>query len=199
MVTNHTSWWDPLVAVMVTVRLLGADGYALMDASNLERLPFFGRVGAFGVDLRDPADGARAIRHAAKLLGPQGRLVWVFPQGREVPITARPLAFRPGSGEIARVARGAVVVPGALRYEMGAAPRPTLWLSFGPPVEPRHDPREATRAHEAAVETELERVDRAVTRGADREFASVIPPRRERAFELAQSALAWLTRPRLSR
>ena len=38
VVTNHTSWWDPLVAIYVTTRLLGADAYAMMDATNLARL-----------------------------------------------------------------------------------------------------------------------------------------------------------------
>ncbi|MDP9033939.1 MAG: lysophospholipid acyltransferase family protein, partial [Myxococcota bacterium] len=93
VVSNHTSWWDPLV-VLLSSRLLGANVYAMMDAKQLRALPFFARAGAFGVDLVDPRDGARAVRYAAGLLDRPGRLVWLFPQGREVPTTARPLAFR---------------------------------------------------------------------------------------------------------
>jgi 1-acyl-sn-glycerol-3-phosphate acyltransferase len=193
VVTNHTAWWDPLVALFVSVRVLGADAYAMMDAANLARLPFFGRVGAFGVDLTDPADGARAIRYAAKLLAGDNRLVWLFAQGREVPVTARPLGFRPGSGEIARVARSALVVPGALRYEMGGTPRPTLWMSFGEPAPRFEDARAATRAHEDAVTTELDRIDRAIVSGDRADFVPLRERREDVVFRLAQWALARVT------
>ena len=82
VVSNHTAWWDPLVAILLSHRILNTDGFALMDAKNLRRLPCFGRVGAFGVDLDDQRDGARAIRYAAKLLIAKElsrrRLVWIF-------------------------------------------------------------------------------------------------------------------------
>ena len=45
VVSNHTSWWDPLVTLLVS-HAVGTDGYALMDATNLRRLPFFARVRA---------------------------------------------------------------------------------------------------------------------------------------------------------
>lgn len=195
VVTNHTAWWDPLVALMVSVRVLGADAFAMMDAKNLERLPFFGKVGAFGVDLNDPTDGARAIRYAAKLLSAPNRLVWIFAQGREVPVTVRPLGFRPGSGEIARVAR-AVVVPGALRYEMGKTKDPTLWISFGEPLAPSRDVAEAQAAHERLVTEELDRIDRAIVHGQGEGFDTLHAKKESAWFAFAESALAWLTRPK---
>ncbi len=207
VVTNHTAWWDPLVSLMVGVRLLGADAYALMDAKNLERLPFFGRVGAFGVTLGDPADGARAIRYAAKLLvapvstqGPRAtrapnRLVWIFAQGREVPVTVRPLGFRAGAGEVARVARRAAVVAGALRYEMGSAPRPALWASFD---AAEGGATATTESLEARVTTELDRIEGALG-GNDEGFEPVQAPRGDATFSLAQTALSWIARPRALR
>ncbi len=192
VVTNHTAWWDPLVAIYIAIQLLGADAYALMDARNLERLPFFARVGAFGVDLADASDGARAIRYAVKLLR-ERRLVWIFAQGREVPITVRPIVFRPGSAEIARLAEAACV-PGAVRYELGASPRPTVWLSFGE-VLPASARRED---HERAVACELDAIDRALVTGAASasDFEVVCTGRPARLFRLAEWALARLSRPR---
>jgi 1-acyl-sn-glycerol-3-phosphate acyltransferase len=197
VVTNHTAWWDPLVAIVTSMRVLDADAYSMMDARNLERLPFFAKVGAFGVDLSDPRDGARAIRHAAKLLSGPQRLVWIFAQGREVPITVRPLGFRAGSGEIARVSR-AVVVPGALRYEMGATPEPTAWISFGAPIDPIRDVDAAREEHERRVGDELDRIDRAIARGEADGFEPLHEKRPSALFALAQGALAWATRPRLT-
>ena len=198
-VSNHTAWWDPLVSLVLSHRVLGADAFAMMDAANLRRLPFFAKVGAFGVALEDPADGARAIRYASKRLDRPGRLVWVFAQGREVPVTARPLRFEAGGALIARVARGAVVVPIGIRYEHGEAPEPSLWLSIGSPLSRAPGDRpplsEACRAQENAVAGELERIERALVEGANEDFA-VLFRKRERPWgKAAETLLAWMTRP----
>jgi 1-acyl-sn-glycerol-3-phosphate acyltransferase len=199
VVSNHAAWWDPLVSLVLCERLLGADAYAMMDAANLRALPFFALVGAFGVDLDDPADGARAIRYAAKRLATPGSLVWIFPQGREVPVTA-PLEFRGGSAEVARIARRATVVPVALRYEHGAEPEPCAWVSIGDPLDDPPRVRasvDASRVAQArAVTQELVRIDRAIVSGLHEDFEVVLrqPPRR--IGRLAQALLAWATRPR---
>ena len=198
VVSNHTAWWDPLVVLVLTTRVLRVDAYAMMDANNLRRLPFFGLVGAFGVDLDLPADGARAIRYAAKLLDRPGRVVWIFAQGRERPMTARPLGFRGGTAEIARVARRAAVVPVALRYEHGARPEPDLYVSFGAPLarDGARDAEAARLAQEAAVTEELDALDAALCGGAGSEWEPIFEVRPSRVMGLLQAALAWLTRPR---
>ena len=47
-------------------------------------------------------DGASAMRYAARLLDRPRRLVWIFPQGAERPVTLRPLGrmgVGPGKGD----------------------------------------------------------------------------------------------------
>jgi 1-acyl-sn-glycerol-3-phosphate acyltransferase len=195
VVSNHASWWDPLVAMHVSTHLLSTDGYALMDAKNLRRLPFFSLVGGFGVDLDRPEDGASSMRYAARLLDRPGRLVWVYPQGRERPITERPLGFRPGSAEIARVARKARTLPVGLRYEFGGTERPTLWLSFGEALPTERDTTRGREAQEAAVAEELDRIERAV-RGEDQEgFVAVHRTSVSRVGLLLEWMLAAMARP----
>lgn len=204
VVANHTAWWDALVILHASRHLLGAEAFAMMDGANLARLPFFGLVGAFGVDRSDPRDGARAIQYAARLLREReaGRAVWVFAQGREVPITARPLAFEGGAAEIARVARRATALPVALRYEFGEGERPDLYLSFGPPAALARGPagqgaRDVARlraALEAGVERELDRIEEAV-RGRDDAFVDVHRAGEGWGARLATSFLSGLTRP----
>lgn len=161
LLANHTAWWDALVALVVSERVLRSDGYALMDARNLRRLPFFRRVGAFGVDLEDPSDGARAIRYAARLLGAPGRTLWVFPQGREhSPFEA--LHFKPGAAQIARVARTATVIPVGLRYIFGEEERPDLFIAFGEPLPASRDVDELSRSQLAGVERCLATIDAAI-------------------------------------
>lgn len=196
VVSNHTAWWDPLLVLYLAVRVLRLDAYAMMDAKNLRALPFFGRVGAFGVDLDDPADGARAIRYAAKLLDRPGRLVWVFPQGREVPTTARPLGFRGGSAEIARVAKRAVVIPAAIRYEHGSRPEPSLYVAFGAPLEREGNVARARSAQEDAVASQLDRIDRALVTGNLSELSLLHERKPNRIGGILTRMLAWLARQR---
>jgi len=172
IVSNHTSWWDPLVAIHVTNHMLEKVGHAMMDAKNLKRLPFFAMVGAFGVDLTNPADGAAAIRYAARLLDTPKNSVWVFPQGAERPISERPLGFRPGSGEVARVAKKARVLPIGIFYEFGGVERPTLWISFGETIQSGRDTVKNRVEQEAAVTGELDRIDRALRGDRVDDFAT---------------------------
>ncbi len=197
VVSNHTSWWDPLVILHASQHLLGTEGHAMMDAKNLRRLPFFSLVGAFGVDLDRPSDGASAIRHAARLLDRPGRLVWIFPQGDERPIT-EPLTFRGGSAHVARVARGALTIPAAIRYEHAAEELPRLYLSFGAPLPYDRDVNTACESQVSAVAHELSIIDAAV---CSRPFAGEpfeLIHRKDPGWTaaLAERALSVLTRPR---
>lgn len=198
VVSNHTSWWDPLVILHVSQHLLGTDGYALMDAKNLRKLPFFSLVGGFGVDLDRPEDGAAVMKYAARLLDRPGKLCWVFPQGRERPSTERPLGFRPGAAEIARVSKRALVVPAGLRYELGSDERPFLYLSLGAPIEAQRDVKAARVTQETAVEAELARIERAIVSGDEGEdraaFEEVHRARPPRLGALATKLLSLLTR-----
>ncbi len=197
VVSNHTAWWDALVVVHLFWNVLPLEAFAMMDAKNLRALPFFRRVGAFGVDLDDPRDGARAIRYAARLLDRPGRLVWIFAQGREVPVTARPLGFRPGAVALARIARNAVVVPAALRYEMGSRPDPSLYLSFGAPMtasDARAAPAAAATALEDAVASQLDAIDARLVAGDTRGLELLHAKKEGHLFAVAQRMLAVLTR-----
>lgn len=165
-VLNHATWWDALVVLWLSEHVLGTDGYALMDAKNLRRLPFFTRVGAFGVDLEDPSDGARSIRYAVRLLDGPGKAVWVFPEGRERS-PFEPLELQPGAAQIARVAKKARVVPVGLRYVFGAAERPELWVSIGPAAPGARDAEEGRLEQTRAIVAELRHVDRAIARRGD--------------------------------
>jgi len=174
VVSNHASWWDPLVALWLTNRVLALEAYALMDAANLRRLPFFGPAGAVGVDLADPRDGARVLRHLAGLLRAPGQLVWVFPQGREQPADA-PLQFEAGAAAVARTAGAAVrVLPIALRYEHGHEARPWAWISVGAPlpaVERRAGLAATADLQAEAVAAELTRLASAIRDLADANVA----------------------------
>lgn len=193
-VPNHTAWWDPLVALWLAELELGLEAYAMMDARNLERLPFFGLVGAFGVDLEDARDGARAVRHAASLLDRPGRAVFVYPQGGERSAFA-PLELFAGAAHVGRLAAGARVVPVGVRYVFAADEAPELWIAIGAPLAPARDPRAGVAQQRDGIAAELARID-----AADLADFEVVHERRpSRLARLAEGLLAWLTRPRLAK
>jgi 1-acyl-sn-glycerol-3-phosphate acyltransferase len=194
VVSNHTSWWDPLVALHVSTHMLGMAGHAMMDAKNLRRLPFFALVGAFGVDRDNPTDGAAVIRYAARILETPGNLVWVFPQGMERPVTERPLGFRAGSGEVARVAKKAKVLPVGLRYEFGRTERPTMWISFGEVVPAGRDSAKNRITQKEAVTAQMDGIERAVRGEGAEEFATYWRMRANFVGFAAERVLAGMTR-----
>lgn len=185
VIANHTTWWDPLVAIWLARGLARADAYALMDAVNLRRLPFFGKVGAFGADLGDRRDGARVIRYAAGLLDRPGRLVWVFPEGRERS-PFEPLELRGGANAIARLA-GARMVAVGTRFLFAAAEKPELWISVGPAFG-------ATEDSTAALRNELQRIDAALARRDETGFEGLHDRAPSSLARFAERALAFLAR-----
>lgn len=189
LVSNHTSWWDAILAPYLITYTLGLDGYAMMDADNLRRLPFFGRIGAFGVERGTHGDRA-AIDYAKTLLDRPGRLVWVFAQGDERPINQRPLGFRKGAAVVA-CGTGTPVVTLALRYVFGAREKPELYLAFTAASAPAADLEVERGRQEAAVEASLARIEAALT---GPRFAVLWRSEPSWLARLAERALAWFTR-----
>ncbi len=179
LVSNHTSWWDPLVALVLCRRVLALDAFALMEEENLRRLRFFRLVGAVGLRRGDPVDAAKALRHGAVLLDRPGRALWVFGQGEERP-PREELRLHDGGARIARIS-GAWIVPVALRYEFGAGPRPELSIACCEPVAP---------GSPAATAEVTERIGDALA-GLDRRTLSRMPlwTQREASEGLAAAAL----------
>ncbi len=196
LVSNHVSWWDAVLAVTIGHLHLTADGYAMMDARNVRRLPFFARVGGFGVE-RGDADAA-ALDYAAGLLDRPGRMVWVFPQGDERPVTLRPLGFRRGAAVVACRAPAARVVPLALRYEVGHWPRPCAFLAFGTARAPCADVDAERAAQEAGVTALLDRLDDHLCGRAALHLETLVEGRRQPLAGFAEAALARLSRRHLT-
>lgn len=186
VVSNHACWWDPLVVMLVTEEL-NARGLAMMDARNLPDRPFMRLLGAFGVDLSSRADGAAAIRYAARYLDRPGRLVWIFPQGRERPEDPRPLGFLGGAASVHRLAPGSRVLPVAIRAVFAGSERPELLISIGEALTGAD-----ARAQEEAVEAELDRVDLALAQGRVEALPALLCGPQDRVGRWAERVLNWM-------
>lgn len=162
---NHSAWWDPILALFLSHDLFRRDGYGIMEGEQLERYPFFRRIGCFGITGTTLADARSLAALSAGLLrAGSRRTLWIFPQGALLPSRA-PLRFRTGAARIALAVPHAAVVPVAVRYEPGRGQRPELLVRVGDVLAARPaSAAELTRAFEAAMARELARLDDDIAR-----------------------------------
>jgi 1-acyl-sn-glycerol-3-phosphate acyltransferase len=176
LVANHVGWWDSFLVVALD-EALATEGYALMDAANLRRLPLFARLGALPLDRSGTSRWRAGMDAAAARLDRPGRALWIFPQGEHRPSHLRPLGFRPGLRHLLRRLPHARVVPVALQYAWGELPRPRAHVDVGPAASAAG----LTAAGvEAALEAALARID-GVLSGASPPPPLLVAPRGGRA------------------
>jgi 1-acyl-sn-glycerol-3-phosphate acyltransferase len=132
---NHSSWWDPMVSVLLAQALLPERRhYAPMDAAALKRYPILGKIGIFPVEMATARGAAQFLRTSQAILG-SGGAVWITPQGRFADSRTRPLGFKSGLGALAARTPGALMIPLAIEYTFWDERLPETLLRFGKPVQ----------------------------------------------------------------
>jgi len=130
---THGSWWDAALTIVLSLRTFHLDAYGMMEYKQLQRYPFFRRIGMFSVIREDPASALRSIRYAASELRGTGRALWMFPQGTLVNQEVRPLELEPGLGILARALQPVWLCPVALRYDLVREQAPDAQIAIGTP------------------------------------------------------------------
>ena len=125
---NHVCWWDPMVLIRLQ-SALDMDGYALMDRTNFREMPFFGKLGALPLTVEKPRRAVLELKRAAKLLDRPGRVLAIFPQGKQLAMHL-PLTLKPGVFYLSQFS-SAPVYPIALRYDFYEGPRAVVHLCVG--------------------------------------------------------------------
>jgi 1-acyl-sn-glycerol-3-phosphate acyltransferase len=165
LAANHVGWWDSLLVVALD-HALGTEGYALMDADGMARVPYFARLGALPLDRSTPPRMRAGLRASAAVLDRPGRALWTFPQGRYRPAHLRPLGFHGGLSLLARLAPAAGILPVSIAYPWGEQPAPAAAVRFGAVLDPRRGlDSDATAEAERAVAAGLDAIDAASDTG----------------------------------
>ena len=132
---NHPSWWDPLVAMTIALRLFPERRhYAPMDAKALAGYQFFERLGFFGVDPGTPTSGARFLSTGSAILSQPDAMLWVTAQGAFRDVRERPVILRSGLGHLVRHCPNVAVLPVAIEYAYGDRRLPEALVRFGDPI-----------------------------------------------------------------
>jgi 1-acyl-sn-glycerol-3-phosphate acyltransferase len=161
VVLNHPSWWDLLVALIVT-GFMPEDRvhYAPIEAVGLSQYPFLSRVGFFGVETGTAIGAARFLRTSLAILSRPESVLWVTAQGEFVDPRVRPARLRPGVGHLAHRISGALIVPMALEYPFWNDRCPEALVRFGRPITMddgrTRSARDWTAEFERSLEDQLE-------------------------------------------
>ena len=132
---NHPSWWDPLVALTLALRLYpGRTHYAPMEASALSKYGFFERLGFFGVEPGRASGAATFLRRGSAILARADSMLWVTAQGAFRDARERPVDLRGGIGKLVERNPGVAVLPVALEYVFWDERFPEVLVRFGEPL-----------------------------------------------------------------
>lgn len=172
-VGNHSAWWDAHLPMVANETRWQANGYVMVEDTQLRRYGFFRYVGAFSVNRHDGRSAMESLNYAVeKLVEAPRRMLLIFPQGEILANDTRPLSFFSGTGRIVKKVveqrGGCDVYPMALRYEFIGEQKPDAFMSIGPTLRYRSDQklldaREVTSALETAVTHALDQLRADIT------------------------------------
>jgi hypothetical protein len=133
LVGNHATWWDGFFPYLLNERILHRRFHVMMLEEQLDRFPFFRRLGAFGITPGRPRGVLSTLTYAASLLEKPEALLVFFPQGELLPFRTRPLGFQRGLDRILELHGGPVaILPFVLRCEFRGERRPHAFLLTAP-------------------------------------------------------------------
>jgi 1-acyl-sn-glycerol-3-phosphate acyltransferase len=181
--SNHPAWWDGAAYVLgATIFLPGHESYAPIDAGMMQKYGFFGRIGAYGVDLDSPAGAAHFLAASADILSRPDRAIWLAAQGRFSDVRERPIGLKAGIARLPELNPATLFVPLAIEYGFWEERGGEAFLAFGTPIRGA-DLLAVDRA------ARRDRLEAALTATLDRLSADVVSRNPER-FETVLSGQA---------
>ncbi len=138
VVANHPSWWDGALFIWISAALLDSRRcFTPIEAQMLARYPFFGRLGAFGVEAGTFGGAATFLAVAERVLTQTDGAILLNGEGHFADVRARPLAIAPGIAHLAKRVPEATFVPLAIEYAFWDERRPNVLLHFGEAIPAR--------------------------------------------------------------
>lgn len=134
VVLNHPSWWDPLLAAVLSTLFPKRTSFAPFDAAALKKYPVFGKLGFYPVEQGTNKGALDFLRVTLALLEKPDTAVWITAQGRFADARERPVVLKAGVGHLAAKLTSGVVLPLALEYPFWEERFPEALARFGSPL-----------------------------------------------------------------
>lgn len=133
---NHSSWWDPLTALLLGQTLLpNRQHYAPMEATALSHYTIFKPMGFFPVEIATARGAAQLLRAGAEVFSRPGSVLWITPESQFNDVRKRPVVFRPGLGALMSRTGRMTCVPVAIEYTFWNERLPEILVNIGEPLE----------------------------------------------------------------
>lgn len=138
--TNHASWWDPLVGLVIKDTFFAERAlFTPIDAAMLARYRMFAKLGFFGVEQHNRRGAVQFLRTSEAVLQSPHHVLGVTPQSRFADVRERPVRFQAGLGHLATRVERAVFLPMATEFVFWEERLPEILVRFGEPVEVRRE------------------------------------------------------------
>lgn len=193
---NHSSWWDPLVAMLSAKRMFSNfKFYAPIDAAALEKYRIFSKLGFFPVE-QDSFLGAKHFLDVSlRLIEQSGTSIWITPEGRFVDARDHSAEFMPGISHLAHslqrrssnTSTRTWFVPIAIEYTFWEERLPEILVWFGKPLLVAQSESSISKAEWA------ERLTNSL-RDAQKQLAQAAIERDESVFEVMLTGAAGTSR-----
>ena len=123
VISNHTSWWDGFFIWQLNRNYLKKSFHVMMLEEQIERFPFFPKVGAYSV-----TPGTRSIKESldftVELLNDHRNSVLYFPQGKLCSVYDDDMQFMGGVNYVLEKAKNVNVVFAAILFDYGSNEKP---------------------------------------------------------------------------
>lgn len=114
---NHPSWWDPLIALVLSEQLTGYAHFGVMDENALKKYAILKKAGIFGIDPNSIRGAAHFLRTGEAILAQPKHALWVTAQGQFADVRKRPLELKSGVGHLAARLNTGWVLPLAMEIQ----------------------------------------------------------------------------------
>src|SRR5262249_31178500 len=132
MVLNHASWWDPIIAFILSARWPDRLDFAPIEAAALKQYRFLEKIGMFGIDTATLSGARKFLSASRAILNHDGATLWITAQGEFTDVRKRPVTLRSGVGRLAaEMARGQII-PVAIEYAFWNDSKAEALVRFGP-------------------------------------------------------------------
>lgn len=153
---NHHSWWDGLIPFLLNEYRFHQKARAMMEKKQMQKYPFFKKIGVFSIDREDKKQAIRSLRYAVESFERPNASLFIYPEGTITP-TGSPMQFEGGLAWLSRQLPEVDVVPIGIYIHTIRNDKPELHLEVGAPVQAEKtlSNDEQIRRFEQALETIL--------------------------------------------
>lgn len=131
---NHHSWWDGLIPLLINEFVFKQQARAVMEDKQLQKHPFFSRIGAFSINREHLKSALFSLNYCAQWLKNPGNSLFLYPEGKITSVTTA-IQVEPGFLKILQQTPEVKVVLMTILINCTHQSKPDLILDIYGPIQ----------------------------------------------------------------